>query len=108
MYTYCKRDSLYFCRQLGDGWSVKPEVIDNLEQFTCAMYGHTKEISVNAVRTIILKQMIGDDEQRWSPRGRPWPRGHILKSLVLASKVKSLASSPRKLACSLLENSTIF
>ena len=28
-------------------------------------------------------------EQRWSPRGRPWPRGHILKSL--ASKVKSLA-----------------
>ena len=35
--------------------------------------------------------------QRWSPRGRPWPRGrprgHILKSLALAlaSKVKSLA-----------------
>ena len=31
--------------------------------------------------------------QRWSPRGRPWPRGHILKSLALAlaSKVQSLA-----------------
>ena len=35
--------------------------------------------------------------QRWSPRGRPWPRGRprgqILKSLALAlaSKVKSLA-----------------
>ena len=35
--------------------------------------------------------------QRWSPRGRPWPRGrprgHILKSLALALalKVKSLA-----------------
>ena len=33
--------------------------------------------------------------QRWSPRGRLWPRGrpreHILKSLALASKVKSLA-----------------
>ena len=33
--------------------------------------------------------------QRWSPRGRPWPLGHILKSLALAlnlaSKVKSLA-----------------
>ena len=29
--------------------------------------------------------------QRWSPRGRPWPRGQILKSLALASKVKSLA-----------------
>ena len=24
--------------------------------------------------------------QRWSPRERPWPRGHILKSLALASK----------------------
>ena len=51
-------------------------------------------------------------QQRWSPRGRPWPRGRprgqILKSL--ASKVKSLAlaSSPRKLACPRLEDSTIF
>ena len=44
-------------------------------------------------------------EQRWSPRRRPWPRGrprgHILKSLALASKVKSLAffffwRSPKK------------
>ena len=42
--------------------------------------------------------------QRWSPRG------HILKSLALASKVKSLAlaSSPRKLACPRLEDSTMF
>ena len=39
------------------------------------------------------------DEQRWSPRGRPWPRGRprgqILKSLALASKVKSLALASR-------------
>ena len=41
--------------------------------------------------------------QRWSPRGRPWPRGrprgHIFKSLALAlaSKVKSLASKPQVL-----------
>ena len=35
--------------------------------------------------------------QRWSPRGRPWPRGQILKSLALAlaSKVKSLALASR-------------
>ena len=33
--------------------------------------------------------------QRWSSRGRPWPRGHILKSLALASKVKSLALASR-------------
>ena len=35
-------------------------------------------------------------DQRWSPRGRPWPqgrpRGHILKSLALA-----LASKPQVL-----------
>ena len=31
--------------------------------------------------------------QRWSPRGRP--RGYILKSLALASKVKSLALASR-------------
>ena len=35
----------------------------------------------------------GDIRQRWSPRGRPWPRGQILKSL--ASKVKSLALASR-------------
>ena len=35
--------------------------------------------------------------QRWSPRGRSWSRGQILKSLAL--KVKSLASRPQ-----LLEN----
>ena len=40
-----------------------------------------------------------DQKQRWSPRGRPWPRGRprgqILKSLALASKVKSLALASR-------------
>ena len=48
--------------------------------------------------------------QRWGSRGRPWPREHILKSLALASKAKSLtlASSPRKLACPRLEDSSIF
>ena len=35
--------------------------------------------------------------QRWSPRGHPWPWGQILKSLALASKVKSLALKPQVL-----------
>ena len=43
----------------------------------------------------------GNNHQRWSPRERPWPRGRprgqILKSLALASKVKSLASRPQVL-----------
>ena len=30
--------------------------------------------------------------QRWSPQGRPWPRGHILKSL--ASKPQVLENCP--------------
>ena len=44
-----------------------------------------------------LSQFYRGNYQRWSPRGRPWPRGrprgHNLKSLALAlaSKVKSLA-----------------
>ena len=36
-----------------------------------------------------------NQHQRWSPRRRPWPRGQILKSLALASKVKSLALASR-------------
>ena len=37
-------------------------------------------------------------EQRWSPQGRPWPRGrprgHILKSLALASRPQVLENWP--------------
>ena len=46
-----------------------------------------------------FKKLWCGKSQRWSPRGRPWPRGHILKSLALASKPQVLglglvASSP--------------
>ena len=47
----------------------------------------------------VIERSIRYTRQRWSPRGRPWPRGrprgHILKSLALASKVKSLALASR-------------
>ena len=37
-------------------------------------------------------------QQRWSPRGRPWPRGRprgqILKSLALASRPQVLENWP--------------
>ena len=55
--------------------------------------------------------------QRWSPRERPWPRGrprgHILKSLTLASKPQVLglgleALGPRKLPSPRLEENTMF
>ena len=42
-----------------------------------------------------FSQHLSDKYQRWSPRGRPWPRGQILKSLALASKVQSLALASR-------------
>ena len=32
--------------------------------------------------------------QKWSARGRSWPRGHILKSLYLASKPQVLENYP--------------
>ena len=52
----------------------------------------TKQKSQKKIFEIIIYQ-------RWSPRGRPWPRGRprgqILKSLALASKVKSLALASR-------------
>ena len=47
--------------------------------------------------------------QRWSPRGRPWPRGNILESLASVSKVKSLAlaSKPQVLEnCPVLGSKT--
>ena len=44
------------------------------------------------------KQFFEWFNQRWSPRGRPWPRGsprgHILKSLALASKPQVLKNCP--------------
>ena len=58
-----------------------------------------------------FKKLWCGKSQRWSHRGRRWPRGHILKSLALASKPQVLgleASSPRKLPCPQLEDSTIF
>ena len=48
-----------------------------------------KFITFRVFSNVIVRQ--DSVHQRWSPRGRPWPRGHIFKSLALASKVKSLA-----------------
>lgn len=50
-------------RQLGDEWTVKPKVTDDIEAFTCLMYGQAREKSVNAVRSIMLKKMVGEDEK---------------------------------------------
>ena len=47
------------------------------------------------LRTSIINRLV---RQRWSPRGRPWPRGRprgqILKSLALASRPQVLENWP--------------
>ena len=48
-------------RKLGDEWSVDEGVVNDTEAFTCLMYGQTREKSINAVRSIMLK-MVGEDE----------------------------------------------
>ena len=50
-------------RKLGDQWSVDREVIDNLEAFTYLMYGPAREKSVNTVRSIMLKKMVGENSK---------------------------------------------
>ena len=54
---------LFAFRKLGDEWSVDQEVMDELEAFTFLMYGHAREKSVNAVRSIMLKKMVGENEE---------------------------------------------
>ena len=54
---------LIFSRTLGNGWSVETEVMDAVEEFTCLMYGYAREKSVDSVRSIMLKKMVGEDER---------------------------------------------
>ena len=42
---------------------VKPEMIDDIEIFTCLMYGYSRQTSIDNVRGIILRKMVGEDEQ---------------------------------------------
>ena len=55
------------------------------------------KLFIQRIINLIVYEQNRPNRQRWSPRGRPWPRGHILKSLALAfaSKIKSLALASR-------------
>ena len=53
---------IYF-RKLGDNWTVDQDVINDLESFTCLMYGKGREKSVNDVRSIMLRNMVGGSDQ---------------------------------------------
>ncbi|KAK1891029.1 Arginine--tRNA ligase [Dissostichus eleginoides] len=49
--------------QLGDNRNVKPEVLKQLEQFTCLIYGESRESSVDVVRAKLLRKMVGQDDK---------------------------------------------
>lgn len=49
-------------RQLGDAGNVEPEVVKQLEQFTCLMYKQNRECSVDVVRAKLLRTMVGEDK----------------------------------------------
>ena len=72
-----------------------------------------REIQYVCILNTKLHKMASEDLfsrcQRWSPRGRPWPRGRPrLEGQVLGLGFGLEASSPRKLACPRLEDSSIF
>ena len=50
-------------RKLGEEWSVDQDVTNDLEAFTCLMYGHAREKSVNSVRSIMFRKMVGENEE---------------------------------------------
>uniref|UniRef100_UPI00358FA4EE uncharacterized protein isoform X1 n=1 Tax=Myxine glutinosa TaxID=7769 RepID=UPI00358FA4EE len=49
--------------QLGDYWTLKPEVLRQLKQFTCLMYGQSRESSVDVIRAKLLRKMVGEDKK---------------------------------------------
>ena len=50
-------------RQFGDDWNVKPQVLKQLEQFTCLMYAQSRESSVDVGRAKLLRKMVGEDDK---------------------------------------------
>ena len=48
--------------KLGEEWIVPEDVTKYLEELACVMYGYVRETLVNAMRTKILKKMVGEDK----------------------------------------------
>ena len=46
---------------LGDNWQIGEDVSEELESFTCVLYGQGRDTSVNALRCKMLKKMIGEE-----------------------------------------------
>lgn len=57
-----KPNYFFHCRQLGEGWTLAPKTVEQLEAFTCLLYGYPRETSVNLVRAKMMKKMVGENE----------------------------------------------
>ena len=53
---------MYF-RKLGGEWHVTADMANDIEAFTCLMYGYVREKSIDSVRSTMLKKMVGEDEK---------------------------------------------
>ena len=49
--------------QLGDTWDLNAENAAIIEEFTCCIYNYPREKHVNKLRIMMLKKMIGEDQQ---------------------------------------------
>ena len=58
MEKYPKFHGLF--KQLGEDWKITTELYENLEEFTCLMYGQNREKLTNIARTKILRKMVGE------------------------------------------------
>ena len=50
-------------RQLGNDWTIQSQTLKDLEEFTCLMYGQSRQSSVDAIRPRLLRKMVGEDEK---------------------------------------------
>ena len=47
--------------QLGEEWNLKSDLLKQLEEFTCLMYGQIRESSVDGVRAKHLRKIVAAD-----------------------------------------------
>ncbi|KAK5921446.1 hypothetical protein CgunFtcFv8_025151 [Champsocephalus gunnari] len=50
-------------RQLGADWMVTDELQEEMESFTCIMYGQARMTSVDTVRVKMMRKMVGTDSK---------------------------------------------
>ena len=49
--------------QFGEEWDLKSHVMNQLDEFTCLVYGQNRESSMNGLRSKFLRKIVGEDEK---------------------------------------------